>query len=424
MSTLPLKRDLDRSSIVNIVSYELLVDLTGEAGMFRSRAEIRFCGLPGNVAYADVYAASIGHAELNGAPLDLDRAYQPGRLELPQLAGDNTLIVEAKFGYVSAGAGLHRQAGPDGQVCVYSKAYPGGAPRIYCCFDEPQLRAPYTVSVQAPAGWSCLANGPVTARPAAGEAGRWTFEATRPIAPYLFSLCAGPLSGPAFTWEPGQRWAVPVSAAALPSATAALQAAVSPGLFSSPLAYYERHLGMPYPYGKCDVAFVPGWPGLAFGAPGLVTVKDQALTQPHEGSPGLYLAIVIAHEVAHAWFGGLIDLRGPDGDWLIEALTTYISRTAIEQTRPGTTPWAEPVSKVLPDHGYARNAATVRQVEHLIGRPAMLAGLRELLHRHAHGCAAKDDLVRYWSRAAGRNLRAWAADTLIPAAADDTEDEP
>jgi aminopeptidase N len=409
---------------MDIVSYDLLVDLTGDARTFTSRAEIRFRGQQGNAAYADLQAASIRRAELNGAALSLARACQPGRLELPQLAAQNTLIVEAEFGYVSAGAGLHRQAGPDGHVCVYSKAYPGGAPRIYCCFDQPRLRAPFTMSVKAPAGWSCLANGPVASRPADGQAGVWTFAATDPIAPYLSSFCAGPFSGPAFTWERDRHRPVPVSANALPSAAAVLEAVAGPELFSSPLAYYERSLGTPYPYGKCDVAFVPGWPGLAFGAPGLVTIKEQVLTEPHDGSPGLYLAIVIAHEVAHAWFGGLIDIRGADGKWLIESLTTYISRTAIEQTHPGATPWAEPVSQVLPDHAYARNAATIRQVEHLIRRQAMLAGLRDLLHRHAHGCATKDDLVQCWSQAAGRDLREWAAETLLPTAADESEQAP
>ena len=60
--------------------------------------------------------------------------------------------MEAEFGYVTAGTGLHREAGPDGDACVYSKAYPGGAARIYCCFDQPGLRAPFRLSVEVPAG--------------------------------------------------------------------------------------------------------------------------------------------------------------------------------------------------------------------------------------------------------------------------------
>ncbi len=96
-------------------------------------------------------------------------------------------------------------------------------------------------------------------------------------------------------------------------------------------------------------------------------------------------------------------------------LTTYISRTALEEIHPGTTPWAPAVSQALPDHAYASDAAKIRRLEKLIGRPAVLDGLNELLRRHAHGCATTDDLVRYWSRASGSNLRSWATQTLRPA---------
>lgn len=415
MSKLPPDGEPDRSSITDVASYDLLVDLTGGMDTFTSRAEIRFRGQAGSTGYADLRAASVLRAELNGAVLDTG-AWRCGRLELPRLAAENTLIVEAGFGYVSAGAGLHHQTGPDGTVCVYSKAYPDGAPRIWCCFDQPDLRAPFTVSAKVAAGWSCLANGPVTSRPADDEAGLWTFTATPPIAPHLFSLCAGPFSGPASTAKRDRP--VPFTANALPALVPALEAAVSPGMFSSPLAYYERSLGTPYPYDKYDLAFVPGYPGLAFGAPGLVTITEQVLTQPHGGGPGLYLAIVIAHELAHAWFGGLTEFQPPGAGWLEEAITTYISRTAVEEGRPGATPWAAPVSKDLPDDAYARDAETIRQLEHLIGRPATLAGLRDLLHRHAHGSATQDDLIQCWSRAAGRDLHEWAGQTLIPAAED------
>jgi aminopeptidase N len=410
---------------VDVTAYDLLVDLTGDAGTFASRAEIRFrCQRAGSSAFADLQAVSVRRAELNGAPLDLARAYQPGRLELPRLSAENTLIVEAEFAYASAGAGLHRLAGPDRGGCVYSKAYPGGAPRMYCCFDQADLRAPFTVSIEAPAGWSCMANGPVVSRPPDGGAGRWEFAATHPIAPYLSSFCAGPFSGPAFTWEAGRHRPVPVSAHALPPATAALEAVMSPGLFQRPLAYYERSLGTPYPYGKCDLVFVPGYPGLAFGAPGLVTVKEQVLTQPPGGKPSLHLAIVVAHELAHAWFGGLIQFQPPGDEWLEEAITTYVSRGALEEARPGVTPWEAAVSQTLPDDAYASDAAKIRQLEQLIGRLAVLAGLHDLLRHHAHSHASRDDLVRCWSRAAGRDLRHWAAGVLIPATADDSEEAP
>ena len=425
MRNVPPARDLERSSALDIVSYQLVVDLTGGADTFSSRADVRFrCRRAGTEVSADLQAAGIRRAVLNGADLDIATSYRPGHLALPGLRSENTLVVEAEFGYTSAGSGLHRVAGPDGSACVYSKAYPGGAPRVYCCFDEARLRAAFTLSVNAPAGWSCLANGARVSRPADGEAGPWTFAATQGIAPYLSSFCAGPFSGTAFSCERDVGPPVPVTATDLPSAAACLHAAVSPDLVRQPLRYYERALGTAYPYGKCDFVFAPGFPGLAFGAPGLVTIKDQVLTQAPNGKPGLYLATVVAHELAHAWFGGLTDMCDGHDGWLMEAVTTYISRTALEETRPGATPWAASVSRALPDQAYAPDAAKIRQLERLTGRRAVLDGLRNLLRRDAHGCATKDDLVRYWSRASGQDLRRWATSTLTHTGRDEGDETP
>ena len=260
-----------------------------------------------------------------------------------------------------------------------------------------------------------MANGPVISQPRDGDAGWWTFATTLPIAPVDASVCAGPFSGPAFTCQRHPHLPLPVTVNALPPAAVLLESAVSPELVRQPLAYYEHSLGAAYPYGKCDFVFVPAYPKRAGSTPGLVIIRDTELTEHQADKPGLNLAIVIAHELAHEWFGGIIDLCQRDDSWLIEPLTTYISRTALEEIHPGTTPWAPAVSQTLPDHAYASDAAKIRRLEKLIGRPAVLDGLNELLRRHAHGCATTDDLVRYWSRASGSNLRSWATQTLQPA---------
>jgi aminopeptidase N len=118
--------------------------------------------------------------------------------------------------------------------------------------------------------------------------------------------------------------------------------------------------------------------------------------------------------LAHAWCGGLLDISGSDDTWLGEPLTTYLCRTALEQIHAGATPWAPSVSRELPDHAYAGDAATARQLEALIGRQAVLDGLGDLMRHHAHGCATKDDLVESWSRASGRDLHRWAGEVLVP----------
>jgi hypothetical protein len=150
--------------------------------------------------------------------------------------------------------------------------------------------------------------------------------------------------------------------------------------------------------------------------PGLIAIRDQAL-QAGRADPGdLYLPTVIAHELSHAWIGNLVSIcRGVQIDmWLIEGLATWISRTAVADIVPGSTPWAPSTAATLPDHAYAPNVSAIRQLETLIGQQAITAGLGDFLRAHSHGNATIDDLVQCWSKASARDLTEWAAAALHP----------
>jgi hypothetical protein len=97
---------------VGVASYDLVLDLTIGPDIFSSRAEVRFrCRREGGTACADVRAVSIRRVTLNGADLDVAESYRGGRLELPAVPGENTLVVDALFAYVQAGEGLYRSHG-------------------------------------------------------------------------------------------------------------------------------------------------------------------------------------------------------------------------------------------------------------------------------------------------------------------------
>jgi aminopeptidase N len=404
-----------RSSIIDVVSYDLLLDLTVGAETFWSRTELRFCcRREGARVFADLRPVEVRRVVLNGADVTGRHLHRDGRLELPNLARENTLAVEAEFAYVETDTGLYRfGGGEDGFGCVYSNANRGGAARIFCCFDQPDLRAPITLAVPAPRGWCCRANSPMVVRPADGDEGVWRFTPTPPLAPYLFAFCASPepvaVLGAVVDRDPPVKLTVWTPAAS----SDPFDAEMLIGLVRRPLRYYADALGVRYPYPKCDLVFVPRFSPMAFSPPGLATLQDQLL-KPSENRPALYLECVLAHELAHAWFGGLLDLRDEDDMWLQEALVTYISRTALEETQPGSTPWAPDTSASLPDHAYAKNAALLRQLEELIGRPALMNGLAALMRRYSHGTISTDDLVRSWSQSSGEDLRSWAAETLMP----------
>jgi aminopeptidase N len=180
-----------RSRVLDVTSYAVELDLSTGDDAFWSRTEVRFrCNQDGFETWADLDATGLYKLKLNDRDFNRNHA-SAGRLRLPSLRAENTLLVEAEFAYRIADEGLNSLAQLDGrQLGVYSKTNQGGARRVFCCFDQPDLRAPFSVVVRAPPDWVCLTNAPrLTGQP--HLVGLWSFEITEPLAPYQFSVCAG-----------------------------------------------------------------------------------------------------------------------------------------------------------------------------------------------------------------------------------------
>lgn len=319
----------ERAGLLDVASYDVLLDLTGD--VVRSRTAIRFaCREPGAATFADLAMPTVRRAVCNGRDLDPAGAVTGGRLRLTGLAADNVLEVEAESGHSETGPGLSWFTDPaDGSRYLLATCYPTQAPAVFCCFDQPDLRADLTLAVVAPAGWDCVANGAVTARPAPGEPGVWRFAAVPRMKPHELALCAGPYVTRSREECRGSGGGVALTARCrrtLELAEPAGLARVS-DVVSRSLAFYERFLGVGCPYRKYDVVFAPELVPLAMSLPGLMPVSEDLLRRM-SGPGDDFVALVLAHEVAHLWFGCLVEGRWWDDLWLAEALATYLSYTA------------------------------------------------------------------------------------------------
>ena len=157
--------------------------------VFASRTTIRFtCREPGAQTFVDVRPRELHAVSLNGTRLD-PASLDDGRLTLTDLLADNVLEVEATMAYSHDGQGLHRSTDPaDDEDYVYGHLFLDAAPTVFACFDQPDLKAPYTVAVTAPEAWTVLGNG--AARVVAP--GRTELAPTPPLATYFVTVCAGP----------------------------------------------------------------------------------------------------------------------------------------------------------------------------------------------------------------------------------------
>jgi aminopeptidase N len=418
-----------RAALIDVASYEVFADLTAELqGSVRTRTEIRFgCREPGAATFAELTATAI-RAVLNGRELERPA---DGRLALPGLAGQNVLVVEAE----AADGTLTRYTDPaDGADYLLFTAYPTDAPSLFCCFDQADLTATITLSLVLPAGWDCLTNGPVIARPPAGAAGTWRFGAVTGTRPFDLTVAAGPYVE---EWQGEGGTAGPVRMSiwrrrSLDGAVPDL--ARFAGRARHALEYYERTLQVPCPYPKYDIGFVPKLNATAISMPGLMLVDESVLARMADPDDD-FVAMLAGHEVAHLWFGCHVSSRWWDDMWQDEAMASYLSYMAIgdawpafcyrEKDRayqadalPGRQPVSSPVASAaeamfrLPALTYSKGTAVIRQLAALIGDEALRAGLADFMRRFGGGSAGLDDLIACWSRSSGRDLRGWAQEWL------------
>src|SRR5215471_4695097 len=148
-----------RAELITVSSYQVELDLTVGDATFRSVSRIGFdCGRPGARTFVNLAALEVHAITLNGAPVSLN-AFDGERITLSGLAAHNELVVDADCGYSRSGEGLHRFADPaDGNVYLFSDLETFDAHRIYACFDQPDMKATYQLTVLAPEGWLVVSN--------------------------------------------------------------------------------------------------------------------------------------------------------------------------------------------------------------------------------------------------------------------------
>jgi len=422
-----------RAATVTVTGYDIDLDVTAEGDTFRSRTVLRFGAEPGATTFVELEPAELVSATLNGAPVD-PAALAAERLTLTGLAGRNELVVEALMRYSNTGEGLHRFTDPaDGRGYLYAHMFLDGARRIFPCFDQPDLKAPFTLAVTAPDGWLVAANG----EPAgAAGGGRFRFAATKPLSTYFVSLIAGP-----YHVRTDEHDGIPLALYCRQALAEHLdeQAGEIFTITKQCLDRYHEIFEVRYPFGHYQQAFVPEFNFGAMENPGLVVFRDEfihrsAVTDGEREQR----AMVIAHEMAHQWFGDLVTMAWWDDLWLNESFAEYLgTRITAEATtftetwttfamhrkawgmradqRPSTHPVAptdvdDTALALLNFDGisYAKGAAVLRQLVAWVGDEAFLAGLNEHFAAHAYGNATLADLLAAVSKASGRDLTGWA----------------
>jgi aminopeptidase N len=434
-----------RAGLLVVDEYAIVLDLTDGAGKpgdatFLSTTTVRFaCTKPGETSWIDLVAADVRSATLNGTELDVSGYCEDDGIELPDLTEQNELVVVADCRYMNTGEGLHRFVDPlDGGVYLYSQFETADAKRMFACFDQPDLKARYRLTVTAVPDWKVVSNTPVAGtEDADGGAVRHTFERTGVLSTYVVALVAGPYA----QWRDTHD-GIPLGLYCRASLADHMDAERLFTETKQGLDFYHDAFGVRYPFAKYDQCFVPEFNAGAMENAGCVTFLEDFIFRSRV-TRYLYerRAETVLHEMAHMWFGDLVTMRWWDDLWLNESFATWASvlaqARATEYKHAWTTfanvekswayrqdqlPSTHPIACEINDLQdvevnfdgitYAKGAAVLKQLVAWVGLDNFLAGLKLYFDKHAWGNATLADLLGALEQASGRDLQSWSAQWL------------
>jgi aminopeptidase N len=393
------------------------------------------CAQPGAESFIDLTAKRVSSIELNGEQLPLT-LFDGDRVRLPGLAAMNELTISAECEYSRTGEGLHRFTDPaDDNVYLYSNFETCYANRVYACFDQPDLKATFELTVRCPSGWQVISTMPADSGPVPLEPGVecWHCPATPPISTYVTAIVAGP-----YHVVRGEHDGIPLGLYCRQSLAGFLDPAELFEITRQGFDHFHGAFGVRYPFAKYDQIFVPEFNfGAMENAAAVTFVEDCIFRSRVTQARREARAETMLHELAHMWFGNLVTMTWWDDLWLNESFATWASLVALTEAtrwsgawvtftqqhkawayRQDQLPSTHPIVADIVDVAsvevyfdgitYEKGAAVLRQLVAFVGAENFLIGLRSYFAARAWGNATLANLLDSLEQASGRQLHDWS----------------
>ena len=380
-----------------------------------------------NAAELDINSALI-HQEnqtMNSSSVSLDEEAETVTFEFrnPLLPGRATINIEFNGTLNENLCGFYRSKYtlPDGteRYMATTQFEAVDARRAFPCFDEPAQKAVFDLTLIVPKDRTAISNMPVYEEILVGECKKMVVFETTPVMPtYLLAFVVADLEYIETTTKNGTLMRVFATPGNKERCEFALEVS------TKALEYFEDYFGIPYPLPKMDLAAIPDFEPGAMENWGLVTFREVALLfDPEQSSKSMKQRIVgiIAHELAHQWFGNLVTMEWWNDLWLNESFATLMGSKATDYLFPEWKEWEQfyvhgtvpglsldaletshpieadiknpkDISQLFDAISYSKGASVLRMLEDFLGQDAFRRGVNKYLSRHAHGNAQTEDL--------------------------------
>jgi aminopeptidase N len=442
---IPRELAVERAARVSGLEYFLEYRLVPHEGTVSAAETMRFqlkdAGTPLVLDFRDGEVLALG---INGTALE--GTIENGHLVLPAAAlkvGANQLTVAFTANVAASEKALTRfEDKDDGNEYIYSLFVPMDADMAFPCFDQPDLKGRFRLSLIAPAEWTVISNTKPERVEEFGSETRTTFAETEPISTYLFAFAAGPFQKVhPVDGLPGLY--VRSSKAKAAESEAAVQETAAAGI-----KYLSGYFGQPFPFPKYDMVLIPGF---AFGGmehAGATFLREESvLFRTAPTKTNLFNRdVLVLHELTHQWFGDFTTMRWFDDLWLKEGFAQYMAYQTLaalgrprdggaevvwkrfyEQIKPlayaidqtqGTTPIYQDIPNLKDAKSaygaivYQKAPAVIKQLAFVLGDDDFRKGLQIYLAGHRYGNATWSDLIAAFEKSSGKPLGMWAEDWI------------
>jgi len=429
----------ERKAIVDVSNYDITLDVTTGAEVFRSTTIVTFSATAGASTFIDHLSRTVHSVTLNGESLDVAAVNDGVRIQLDNLAAENTLEVVSDAEYTNTGEGLHRFVDPvDNEVYLYTQFEVPDSRRVFAVFEQPDLKATFTFTVTAPAAWEVVSNQPTPQPVVDGGSATWSFEPTPILSSYVTALVAGPYAVVRDELTSSDGRVIPLGIFARKSLSQYLDADYIFEKTRQGFAYYESKFDYPYPFDKYDQLFVPEFNAGAMENAGAITFTETYVFRSKVTDAIKERRVVtILHELAHMWFGDLVTMKWWNDLWLNESFAEWASTIATAEATEWTEAWTtfqamekswayrqdqlpstHPVVATINDLEdvqvnfdgitYAKGGSVLKQLVAWVGIDAFFAGVGAYFKKHAHSNTELSDLLVELEATSGRKLDEWS----------------
>jgi len=355
-------------------------------------------------------------------------------VETPLAPGQATVHITYSGILNSEMRGLYLGKDDHGRKYAATQFEATDARRAFPSFDEPDYKATFDITAVADKGLVAISNQKVLSdTDGPGEKHTIRFATTPKMSSYLAALVVGN-----FEYIEGEADGIPIRVWATPGKKETAKFALD--VAEHVLHYYDNYFAIKYPYGKLDLVGIPDFSAGAMENTGCITFREVLLLiDEKQGSVDLKktIASVIAHEMAHQWFGDLVTMKWWDDIWLNEGFATWMSSKPIEAWRPewnfnlddvsntGGTLNVDSLANTRPIHqaaetpaqiqelfdgiAYGKAAAVLRMLESYLGEETFRAGVNAYLQKHQYANATADD---FWDAQAKTSKK--PVDKIMP----------